>query len=80
MSGDAKEASNWVTNQVLQTLNEQNLKDIRTFPLGAAVLADVIGKRKDGLNPQRLREVYARMSAQPQRRSGHSRTGHQSHG
>ncbi len=59
--GDAKEASNWMTNQVLQTLNERKL-DIRTFPLAATALADLIQQRKStGLNPQRTREVYARM-------------------
>ncbi len=59
--GDAKEASNWMTNQVLQTLNERKLT-VRDFPLSAAALADLITQRKStGLNPQRTREVYARM-------------------
>ncbi len=59
--GDAKEASNWVTNQVLQTLNERKIT-IRDFPLTAAALGELIRRRKEtGLNPQRSREVYARM-------------------
>jgi aspartyl-tRNA(Asn)/glutamyl-tRNA(Gln) amidotransferase subunit B len=59
--GDSKEASNWMTNQVLQTLNERK-EDIRAFPLAAPVLADLIKQKKStGLNPQRAREVYARM-------------------
>jgi aspartyl-tRNA(Asn)/glutamyl-tRNA(Gln) amidotransferase subunit B len=50
-----------MTNQVLQTLNERKF-DIKTFPLRAAALADLVSqKKKTGLNPQRAREVYARM-------------------
>jgi aspartyl-tRNA(Asn)/glutamyl-tRNA(Gln) amidotransferase subunit B len=60
-SGDAKEAANWVTNQVLSTLNERK-QTIAAFPLSAAALADLLVKRKEsGLNAQRAREVYARM-------------------
>ena len=63
LGGDAKEASNWMTNQVLQTLNERKI-DIKAFPITAAALADLIIIRKSsGLNPQRSREVYARMLA-----------------
>lgn len=59
--GDAKEASNWLTNQVLQTLNERKAT-IADFPLAAPVLADLIEQRKRiGLNMQRSREVYAYM-------------------
>jgi aspartyl-tRNA(Asn)/glutamyl-tRNA(Gln) amidotransferase subunit B len=59
--GDAKEASNWTTNQVLQTLNERKVS-IKDFPLSAAALGDLIKQRRStGLNPQRSREVYARM-------------------
>jgi aspartyl-tRNA(Asn)/glutamyl-tRNA(Gln) amidotransferase subunit B len=61
LSGDAKEASNWMTNQVLQTLNEGKLK-IEKLGLSAPALADLIRRRqKTGLNMQRSREVYARM-------------------
>ena len=61
LTGDAKEASNWMSNQVLQTLNERKV-GIADFPLSPAVLADLIQQRgKTGLNMQRAREVYARM-------------------
>jgi aspartyl-tRNA(Asn)/glutamyl-tRNA(Gln) amidotransferase subunit B len=61
LSGDAKEASNWMTNQVLQTLNERKTT-LADFPLSAAALAELIKQRKaTGLNSQRAREVYARM-------------------
>jgi aspartyl-tRNA(Asn)/glutamyl-tRNA(Gln) amidotransferase subunit B len=61
LSGDAKEASNWMTNQVLQTLNERKIT-IKDFRLSAAALGDLIKQRRStGLNPQRSREVYARM-------------------
>jgi aspartyl-tRNA(Asn)/glutamyl-tRNA(Gln) amidotransferase subunit B len=59
--GDAKEASNWVTNQVLQTLNERKAT-IKDFALRPTALAELIRQRKQtGLNPQRAREVYTRM-------------------
>jgi aspartyl-tRNA(Asn)/glutamyl-tRNA(Gln) amidotransferase subunit B len=61
LGGDAKAASNWTTNQVLQTLNERKLS-IGDFPLSAAALADLIRRVQDtGLNMQRAREVYAHM-------------------
>jgi aspartyl-tRNA(Asn)/glutamyl-tRNA(Gln) amidotransferase subunit B len=60
-SGDPKAASNWVTNQVLQTLNERKI-EIAAFPVAAPALADLIKQIKStGLNMQRAREVYARM-------------------
>ncbi len=60
-SGEAKAASNWVTNQVLQTLNERKI-EIGAFPIQALALADLIKQIKNtGLNMQRAREVYARM-------------------
>jgi aspartyl-tRNA(Asn)/glutamyl-tRNA(Gln) amidotransferase subunit B len=63
LCGDAKAASNWTTNQVLQTLNERKLS-IGTFPLSAAALADLIKRvQNTGLNMQRAREVYAHMIA-----------------
>lgn len=59
--GDAKEACNWTTNQVLSTLNERKAT-IREFPISAPALAELLKARKDsGLNAQRSREVYARM-------------------
>ncbi len=61
LCGDAKEACNWMTNQVLQTLNERKLT-LREFPLPPQALAGLITQRQStGLNPQRTREVYARM-------------------
>jgi aspartyl-tRNA(Asn)/glutamyl-tRNA(Gln) amidotransferase subunit B len=63
LCGDAKAASNWSTNQVLATLNERK-QDVRTFPISAANLADLIRQVRDtGLNNQRAREVYAEMLA-----------------
>jgi aspartyl-tRNA(Asn)/glutamyl-tRNA(Gln) amidotransferase subunit B len=56
-SGDSKEASNWVTNQVLHTLNEKRLS-IEEFPLGPMDVADLIKHRAAGINMQRAREVY----------------------
>ena len=61
LTGDAKEASNWVSNQVLSTLNERKTT-IKEFPISAAALADLLKRRKEtGLNALRSREVYARM-------------------
>jgi aspartyl-tRNA(Asn)/glutamyl-tRNA(Gln) amidotransferase subunit B len=61
--GDAKAAANWITNQVLQTLNERKT-DIRSFPLSPAMLGDLIQQvQTTGLNMQRAREVYAEMLA-----------------
>jgi aspartyl-tRNA(Asn)/glutamyl-tRNA(Gln) amidotransferase subunit B len=63
LCGDAKAASNWVTNQVLATLNERR-EDIRFFPITAASLAELIKEvRETGLNNLRARDVYAAMLA-----------------
>src|SRR6266404_1658571 len=45
LSGDAKAACNWTTNEVLQTLNERKLS-AADFPLKAAALADFIKEVK----------------------------------
>jgi aspartyl-tRNA(Asn)/glutamyl-tRNA(Gln) amidotransferase subunit B len=59
--GDAKAASNWVTNKVLATLKEQKT-DITAFPIRAESLAELIQEQKTiGLNKQMAEEVYARM-------------------
>jgi aspartyl-tRNA(Asn)/glutamyl-tRNA(Gln) amidotransferase subunit B len=59
--GSAKEASNWVANDVLGTLNERNL-EIGRFPISAERLAELIREvQASGLNRQRAREVYAHM-------------------
>lgn len=61
LCGDSKAASNWITNQVLATLNERKAA-IKEFPLTAATLADLIKQvQSTGLNMQRAREVYAHM-------------------
>jgi aspartyl-tRNA(Asn)/glutamyl-tRNA(Gln) amidotransferase subunit B len=58
---DPKEVCNWLTNEVLQSLNERKL-DITTFPISAGSLAELINEIKGtGLNKQRAREVFARM-------------------
>src|SRR5262245_25629982 len=60
-SGDPKAASNWVTNEVLKTLNERKAA-IAEFPVTAAALGDLIKEvQATGLNMQRAREVYAEM-------------------
>jgi aspartyl-tRNA(Asn)/glutamyl-tRNA(Gln) amidotransferase subunit B len=61
LCGDAKAASNWVTNQVLATLNERK-QSLADFPLRPAALADLIAQvRTRGLNNQRARDVYLKM-------------------
>jgi aspartyl-tRNA(Asn)/glutamyl-tRNA(Gln) amidotransferase subunit B len=59
--GDAKEACNWVTNELLQTLNDRKAT-VAESPLAAASLGEMIREIKAmGLNKQRAREVYAAM-------------------
>lgn len=59
--GDAKAASNWISNQVLATLNERK-QTIRDFPISAGALAGLIAQVKaKGLNNQCSRDVYAKM-------------------
>jgi aspartyl-tRNA(Asn)/glutamyl-tRNA(Gln) amidotransferase subunit B len=63
VSGDAKLASNWTTNQVLATLNDTNAA-ISAFPISATALGELIRETQAmGLNAQRAREVYADMLA-----------------
>jgi len=63
LSGDAKAACNWVTNQVLATLKEQQI-DIGAFKLSVARLAELLVEvRNSGMPAQRSREVYARTIA-----------------
>ena len=60
-AGDAKAASNWVTNRVLATLKERK-QEIRDFPLTAERLAELIAAQKaSGLSKQAAEEVYNRM-------------------
>jgi aspartyl-tRNA(Asn)/glutamyl-tRNA(Gln) amidotransferase subunit B len=61
--GDAKTASNWVTNEVLKTLNERKLT-IADLPVSASALGELVQEvQTSGLNMQRAREVYAEMLA-----------------
>jgi aspartyl-tRNA(Asn)/glutamyl-tRNA(Gln) amidotransferase subunit B len=47
MSGDGKVASNWIQQDVLRTMKEQELT-IEAFPVSAESLAELIGKVKAG--------------------------------
>ena len=61
VSGDAKAACNWVTNQVTATLKETG-EAIAAFRLTAATLGDLIVRQKEmGLNKQKAGEVYAHL-------------------
>jgi aspartyl-tRNA(Asn)/glutamyl-tRNA(Gln) amidotransferase subunit B len=58
---DAKEACNWISNDLLQALNDRQI-DIKSCPLPAPRLAELIAQVKTtGLNKQRAREVFATM-------------------
>ncbi len=57
-ANDAKAACNWVTNQVLATLNERGQR-IEQFPISAHLLGEMIAHiRSQGLNNQRARDVF----------------------
>jgi aspartyl-tRNA(Asn)/glutamyl-tRNA(Gln) amidotransferase subunit B len=59
--GDAKQASNWVTNQVLTTLNERKVA-IDAFPIPAVRLGELITEQiRHGFNRQLAGDIYARM-------------------
>jgi aspartyl-tRNA(Asn)/glutamyl-tRNA(Gln) amidotransferase subunit B len=59
--GDAKVASNWVTNQLLAALNERK-ESIETFPVTAARLGGLLTAQKEmGLSKTTAAEVFARM-------------------
>jgi aspartyl-tRNA(Asn)/glutamyl-tRNA(Gln) amidotransferase subunit B len=61
LCGDAKAVTNWLTNQVLTTLNERK-QPVAEFALKAPALAELITQVKaKGLNNQRAREVYQKM-------------------
>lgn len=59
MTGDGKQAANWITQDVLRELNDRQLT-IATFPVPAPVLADLLGRihRKE-LTLKSAREVFA---------------------
>jgi aspartyl-tRNA(Asn)/glutamyl-tRNA(Gln) amidotransferase subunit B len=60
-SGDAKAAANWVTQDVLRTLKDRDIT-IEEIPVGAAALADLIGKIGSGDVPgPRARDVFQAM-------------------
>jgi len=59
--GDGKLASNWFQQDVLRTLNEQNLA-IDSFPIKPATLVDLLKTIKSGaLDHTRGKQVFARM-------------------
>jgi aspartyl-tRNA(Asn)/glutamyl-tRNA(Gln) amidotransferase subunit B len=61
VSGEPKAASNWVTNQVLATLNERKV-EIGAFAIPAARLGELILEQKAlNLNKKAAGDVYARM-------------------
>jgi aspartyl-tRNA(Asn)/glutamyl-tRNA(Gln) amidotransferase subunit B len=59
--GDAKTASNWMQQDVLRWLNEQQV-EISRYPVAAQALAELIGKVRGGaFDTSRGREVLAAM-------------------
>jgi aspartyl-tRNA(Asn)/glutamyl-tRNA(Gln) amidotransferase subunit B len=59
--GDPKSASNWMTNKVLSTLNQEKVA-IGDFKIKAADLAELLAEQKSlGLNKQMTEEVFGRM-------------------
>ncbi len=59
--GSAKEACNWVANDLLQTLHERKIA-VQESPIAARRLGELIQEaRAMPLNKQRAREVYAEM-------------------
>jgi aspartyl-tRNA(Asn)/glutamyl-tRNA(Gln) amidotransferase subunit B len=59
LTGDGKTASNWMQQDVLRTLNERG-QTITDFPLGPAVVADIIGRiAKGDFDTSRGREIFA---------------------
>jgi aspartyl-tRNA(Asn)/glutamyl-tRNA(Gln) amidotransferase subunit B len=60
---DGKAAANWVTQDVLRVLNDQNMS-IEKFPISAATLTDLIRRVQAGdFNTSRAREVFTEMLA-----------------
>src|SRR5262249_34963538 len=58
-----KAAANWVTQDVLRVLNDENIA-IDQFPIRSEALADLIGRVQAGdFNTSRAREVFAQMLA-----------------
>jgi aspartyl-tRNA(Asn)/glutamyl-tRNA(Gln) amidotransferase subunit B len=60
-TGDAKAAANWVTQDVLRTLNDRGI-NMDALPVKSPALADLITKIKSGEVPgTRAREVFQKM-------------------
>lgn len=63
--GDGKQASNWVTQDVLREMNERHLA-IGDFPIQAAVLAGLLKKITDKqITTKSAREVFVELMAEP---------------
>lgn len=63
-AGDAKAASNWVTNDVLARLKDHD-GDISRFPVSADRLGNLVAEiKRTGLPANKAREVFAEMLAQ----------------
>jgi len=63
LTGDGKTASNWMQQDVLRTLNERG-QTIAEFPLGPAVVADIIGRiAKGDFDTSRGREIFTEVLA-----------------
>ncbi len=61
LTHDGKAASNWTTQDVMRTLNEQHLP-VEQFALRPPALAELIGKIKAGeIDTSRAREVFIEM-------------------
>jgi aspartyl-tRNA(Asn)/glutamyl-tRNA(Gln) amidotransferase subunit B len=59
--GDGKQAANWVTQEVLRLINEQQTS-IERFPISAIQLAELLTATRSGDVPgTRAKEVFARM-------------------
>jgi aspartyl-tRNA(Asn)/glutamyl-tRNA(Gln) amidotransferase subunit B len=66
LCGDGKQASNWVTQDVLRELNERNL-EIGQFPLRASVLGNLLGRiTAKQITIKSSREVFAALLAEHQ--------------
>jgi aspartyl-tRNA(Asn)/glutamyl-tRNA(Gln) amidotransferase subunit B len=58
---DGKAAANWITQDILRVMNEQNMP-IEKFPIRAAAMTDLIRRVQAGdFNTSRAREVFAQM-------------------
>jgi aspartyl-tRNA(Asn)/glutamyl-tRNA(Gln) amidotransferase subunit B len=58
---DGKAAANWITQDILRVINEQNMP-IEKFPIRAAAMTDLIRRVQAGdFNTSRAREVFAQM-------------------